>query len=296
MPLSAGSSDTRPQRIGCLVLLGHPVAHSLSPTFQNAALDAAGYVTRYEALDVPPDELPPTLAQLRGQEGAGNVTVPHKRAAASACDRLTDVARAVGAVNTFWTEHGRLVGDNTDVAGAASAIRAIWQQGAAYDAGPSQIAVLGAGGAAAALVAATAEAAPVARLSVWTRRRDAADALVALAPDRVDVAESAAEALGAADLVVNATPLGLRAEDPLPCPVPAIPAGAAVLDLVYGPGETAWVRAARAAGHAASDGLVMLVAQGAAAFERWFGHAPDEGAMWRAIEARTGRRRAPGDA
>jgi shikimate dehydrogenase len=89
-------------------------------------------------------------------------------------------------------------------------------------------------------------------------------------------------ALAGATLVVNATSVGLDGRA-LPVPVQAIPPGAAVLDLVYAPGETPWVRAARSAGHPAQDGLVMLVEQGAAAFERWFGVAPSRAAMWAAL-------------
>lgn len=276
--------------IGRLVLLGHPVEHSLSPTFQNAALHAAGYSLRYQALDVAPPDLGAALARMRALHAAGNVTVPHKRTVAAACDRLTDVARAVGAVNTFWFDGERLVGDNTDVAGAADAIRAAWG-GNAVARPLRRIALLGAGGAAAAVVVAVAEAAPSARVVVWSRRPSAAAELRNIAPPRVEVAENLEKALGTADLVVNATPLGLRANDPPPCSVGALPAHAAVLDLVYGPNETPWVREARAAGHRGADGLLMLVRQGAAAFERWFGHAPDEGAMWRAVEVRTGRTR-----
>ena len=272
-----------------LVLLGHPVSHSLSPTFQNAALDAAGYAVRYETEDVRSDDLGVTLAQLSRQGGAGNVTVPHKRAALEWCDAVTDVARRVGAVNTFWADAGRLVGDNTDVAGAAAALREVLAA-RPHAVTPDKVALLGAGGAAAAFVAAATRVLPAARVVVWARSAGKAEALGAVAPGRVAVAASLGAALGGAGLVVNATPLGLRADDPLPCPAASLPPGASVLDLVYGVDETAWVRAARRAGHAAADGLTMLVEQGAAAFACWFGHEPDRVAMWRAVEARTGRR------
>jgi shikimate dehydrogenase len=98
----------------------------------------------------------------------------------------------------------------------------------------------------------------------------------------VEVVDSAAQALDGAALVVNATPVGLK-DDALPVPVAALPPAAAVFDLVYRANETAWVRAAREAGHRAADGEGMLVEQGALSFERWFGVAPDRGAMWRAL-------------
>lgn len=293
MTSGADRPQPRSTRVQRLVLLGHPVAHSLSPTFQNAALEAAGYPVRYEAVDVLWHELALTLGQLSRNGGAGNVTVPHKRAAVAWCDEVTELARTVGAINTFWVEDGRLHGDNTDVAGAAAALREVLAaRGDVVP--PEKVALLGAGGASAAFVAAVARVLPYARVVVWARRPDKAGALGAVAPGRVAVAESLDAALGGAGLVVNATPLGLRADDLLPCPVAALPPRAAVLDLVYGSDETAWVRAARRAGHVAADGLTMLVEQGAAAFERWFGHAPDRDAMWGAVHARTGRAR-PGD-
>ena len=281
------ASDPSP-RPGRLVLLGHPVAHSLSPTFQNAALDAAGVHLRYEAFDVAPHELRGVLEELRRVSGAGNVTVPHKRAVAEACDVLTETARAVGAVNTFWcARDGTLVGDNTDVAGAAAALRAVTGAGRAST--QPRVALLGAGGAAAAVVEAVVRVWPDAHIAVWSRRPADAAAFAARSSGNTAHAFTTDEALGAADLVVNATPLGLGSGDAFPCAVERLPRHAAVLDLVYGSRETAWVRAARAAGHDARDGLLMLVEQGAAAFERWFGRAPDRDRMWRAVEERTGR-------
>ncbi|GJG88636.1 shikimate dehydrogenase [Gemmatimonadetes bacterium T265] len=271
-----------------LVLLGHPVGHSLSATFQNAALGAAGIHARYEALDVAPAELERAIDELKRARAGGNVTVPHKAAVARACDTLTDVAVEVGAVNTFWcAADGALVGDNTDVAGVEATLRALseFHAGAA----PARIALIGAGGAAAAVVAAAARVVPDARVAVCSRRGDAAAALAARFPANAVASVTVGDALDGAAVVVNATPLGLRPGDPLPCSVADLPDSGAVFDLVYGPRETAWVRASRAAGHVACDGLLMLVEQGAAAFERWFGRAPDRAEMWRAVRTRTDR-------
>ena len=104
---------------GRLVLLGHPVAHSASPRFQNAALRAAGIPLLYEALDVTVEELDATLQALALVNGAGNVTIPHKETVAGRCVRLTPLASRCGAANVFWHEDHILCGDNTDVAGAA---------------------------------------------------------------------------------------------------------------------------------------------------------------------------------
>ncbi|HZF68584.1 MAG TPA: shikimate dehydrogenase [Gemmatirosa sp.] len=274
---------TPPPHVSRLVLLGHPVAHSLSPAFQNAALRAAGLAARYSALDVAPSDLPDTLRALTAERAAGNVTVPHKEAAAGCCDRLAAVAARTGAVNTFWVDaDGALVGDNTDVEGFDRAASALLGSGR-----PSRVALLGAGGSARAVLAALS-AWPGTTTALWSRSPQRARAVAANEGDAaVRVVDDVGACVEGAELVVNATPLGLGDGDPLPVAPAQLAPGAAVLDLVYRPGETAWVRAAREAGHPASDGLPMLLAQGALAFERWFGRQPDPEVMWAAI----GRRR-----
>ncbi|HMI47432.1 MAG TPA: hypothetical protein VK481_02035, partial [Gemmatimonadaceae bacterium] len=127
---------------GRLVLLGHPVAHSLSPIFQNAALRAAGMSMLYEAVDVLPRDLRALLKKLKDLGVAGNVTIPHKVAVHASCDELTDIAERVGAVNTFWFDAGRLHGDNTDVGGFDAAARALL----GGDTTGARILVLGSGG------------------------------------------------------------------------------------------------------------------------------------------------------
>jgi shikimate dehydrogenase len=256
------------------VLLGHPVAHSRSPAFQNAALAAAGLAARYEAIDVTPGDLSATLTVLRSEAAAGNVTIPHKEAVFRACDRTTDLAQATGAVNTFWVTDRELWGDNTDVAGFETAVAAL-----GVDRAGAEVVCFGAGGAAAAVCAAVAGW-PGAHVRLVARSPDRARSLVARFPATASLAEG--EALTRASLVVNATPIGMAGEA-MPCDVTTIPRDAGVMDLVYRDGETPWVRAARAAGLRAADGLEMLLAQGARAFERWFGIAPDMAAMRRAV-------------
>ena len=275
-----------PPHVGRLVLVGHPVAHSLSPRFQNAALRAAGLALAYEAVDVPPAALGPTFEALGAEWGAGNVTVPHKEAVADRCGRLTPLADSVGAVNTFWHDAaGWLVGDNTDVGGFDEAARAV----VAPDAAAQRVALVGAGGSAAAVVAAVA-AWPGASLTVWSRTPARARALASRLPQRARAGATLAAALDGATLVVNATPLGLDPADPFAVPIAALPDGCAVLDLVYAADRTPWVRAAAAEGHPAADGLTMLVAQGALAFRRWFGREADREAMWAALADVTARR------
>lgn len=284
---AARSQLPPPARIDRLVLVGHPVAHSLSPRFQNAALTAAGLDVRYEALDVSPHRLVHTVAAF-GRGVAGNATVPHKEALAAQCAVRSPLAERAGAVNTFWyADDGVLVGDNTDVGGFDTAVRAV----ADVDR-PHVVALVGAGGSAAAVLAAVA-AWPDSRVRVWSRRAERAVALAAREPTVATAASSLTEALGGATLVVNATPLGLAADDPYPVPLDALPRHAAVYDLVYAPARTAWVRAVLRAGHPADDGLGMLVEQGALAFARWFGREPDRAAMWAALADVTARRAEP---
>ena len=263
---------SRPSR---LVLLGHPVGHSLSPRIQNAALRSAGIPLEYVALDVTPASLPAVLDEMVATRTAGNVTIPHKEAvAARAC--LTSVARRVGAVNTFWVERGELHGHNTDVHGFDAAVRALLGSPPR-----GNVAVLGAGGAAAAVLAAV-EGWHAASALVHGRTLSRVDMLCARFPRIARPAASVEDALLNATLVVNATPIGLRGDEH-PAPLEHIPRDAAVIDLVYRVGGTAWTRAAVERGHRACDGLPMLVEQGAAAFEQWFGVPADRAAMWKAV-------------
>jgi shikimate dehydrogenase len=262
---------------GRLVLIGHPVAHSLSPLFQNAALRSAGLPLTYETLDVPAGDLRKVSVVLRFTAASGNVTMPYKEEFAALCAGLTPVAARVGAVNTFWTEGGELVGDNTDVGGFEEAVRSAFGRDRAF----ARVAVIGAGGSAAAVLAAV-ERWPGATVQVWSRTRGRAEALAARFAN-VLVAGERDAAIRSAELVVNTTPLGLSADDEFPVPIQALPASASVFDLTFRRDGTRWVQAARGAGHPAADGIGMLLAQGALAFERWFGRVPDRDAMWAAL-------------
>jgi shikimate dehydrogenase len=266
---------TPPHAPGRLVLLGHPVAHSLSPAMQNAALEHAGIPLRYEALDTPVEQLDGTLAALARTSAAGNVTIPHKQAIHARCVRRSAVAERTGAVNVFWHEDGALVGDNTDVGGFSAAVAHL--MGGVPRA--ITVGVLGAGGAAAAVLAAV-ESWGRSRALVHNRTAARAADLCARFSSGAECAD-AARIAREADLVVNATSIGLH-DDELPMRIDALRPSATIFDLVYRRGETAFVRAARAAGHRATDGLPMLVEQGALAFECWFGFSPDRSAMWRA--------------
>jgi len=267
----------RPRR---LVLLGHPVSHSLSPVFQNAALRSVGVPLRYEAMDVAPAELPAALAMLSSQCAAGNVTIPHKEAVAERCAARTELAERVGAVNTFWIDDsGALAGDNTDVGGFDALVRAampVMPHGC-------RIAVLGAGGGAAAALTAI-ERWDGCEVVLHGRTGSRAQALAKRFPVVVRVAPTAEVAVDEAALVVNASPVGLDGES-LPVRIEAIAPGAVVVDMAYGPTDTPLVRAARARGLRASDGRPMLLEQGALSFERWLGVPAPRDAMRAALTA-----------
>jgi shikimate dehydrogenase len=261
-----------------LVLLGHPVSHSLSPAILNAALAAAGIAVRYQAVDGTPDELESQLAELGAEQGGGNITIPHKMRALGCMDSLTSVAREVGAVNTFRPNGtGKLVGHNTDVAGFDALARSV---DAIHEG--MRVAVIGSGGGAAAVLSAIRRW-PNASAHVFARNQTSSASLVARFSDVASVSPAPTNDGVAGDLVVNATPIGLTDES-FPLPLDKLRPDAIVLDLVYRPGATAWVRAAHAGGHRAADGITMLVEQAAAAFAWWFGSEPDKGAMWRAVE------------
>lgn len=264
---------------GRLVLLGHPVAHSLSPVFQGAALEAAGIPLQYELLDVVPSELASMVGLLADARAAGNVTLPHKEGIFAWCARKSPIAERVGAVNTFWTEEGALVGDNTDVGGFTFAVTHLLGRT------PEglRVGILGAGGAAAAACAAV-EQWPDSRVVVHARSSARAEQLAARFAGIATAVASEMHTVDGVDLLVNATPLGLDGAL-MPIAPGMIPAHTAVLDLTYRRGRTPFVKACRARGLRADDGLPMLVEQGALAFARWFGVEPDRAAMWRSIRA-----------
>jgi shikimate dehydrogenase len=256
------------------------VAHSLSPALQNAALRHAELPIAYEAIDVPPHALGAAVHRLIAARAGGNVTIPHKEAMGGHCGRLDVIAQRVNAVNTFRVaDDGVLEGTNTDVGGFDALARDV----GALRAG-ARVAILGAGGSAAAVLAAV-ERWNGATVTLFNRTAARAAALAARFPIVETVASTADEAMKDATVVVNTTSLGLRAEDPFPVAIASLQPETVVLDLVYRPQETAWVKAARDRGHLAGDGLCMLLEQGALAFEWWFGIAAPRDVMRHALTA-----------
>jgi shikimate dehydrogenase len=246
-------------------ILGDPVAHSLSPLMQNAAFRALGLKAVYVPIPCSADDVQPLIQALARAGGGGNVTVPHKEAAARAVNQCREVAQTVGACNAFWGDNGTSVGDNTDVHGLLAALRQLEAPNAPW-------LVAGTGGAArAAVIAAKNAGVAVAVSSRDQNRQRAFESWIT----SHDVPIARPEDCGVA---INATPLGLKPGDPLPIALDAAPRLEVALDMVYAAGETDWVRTVRSRVRRAADGRTMLVAQGAAAFQYWFPnrHAPVE--------------------
>ena len=274
-----------------IALIGHPVAHSISPAFQQAALDELGVDASYEAWDTPPDGLPEVIERLRSGTVLGaNVTVPHKVEAMRLIDQPDGLCELVGAVNTIVNRDGRLHGTNTDVVGILIALAA-----AGAEVAGKNIVVIGAGGAARAVVVAMRRAG-AAQVTVANRTEERARALVALGGTELDVracsldleAASLHAAMGAAHVVIQSTSLGmLHGPDEAATPIPSelFRRWQVALDLVYVPERTPFLKAAEQAGAVAVGGLAMLVHQGAESFRLWTGQEPPLPVMFEAARA-----------
>ena len=263
-----------------LGIIGFPIGHSISPVFQQAALDCCAIPVRYRAYNVHPEDVAAFVAELRLPAILGiNVTVPHKEAVIPFLDNLDDWAAEAGAVNTIVHRRGRLTGYNTDGYGFLRALR----EGAGFDPAGSRALILGAGGAARGVVLALARE-KVAQLTIANRTAGRAEILARLAQSRGVAAAAlplpatanpdpalAAAALQA-DLIVNCTTIGMAhgpQADGVPLPWQLLAPGALVYDLVYNPPQTRLLGEAAQAGIATLGGIEMLVYQGAAAFELW---------------------------
>ena len=253
-------------------VIGWPVEHSRSPLIHNHWIRELRLNAEYRREAVPPERFATFVQRLseRGYVGA-NVTLPHKEAAL----RLSEAdarARAIGAANTLWLDHGVLRATNTDVEGFIANLDAAapgWEHGL------ETAVVLGAGGAARAVVFALIERG-VARIRVVNRSFERAAALRGQFGDRVDPhhCEEANALLAGCRLLVNATTLGMAGQPPLDIALEHLPGTAVVADIVYLPLETSLIKAARRRGLRAADGLGMLLHQAVGGFARWFGVRP----------------------
>jgi shikimate dehydrogenase len=274
-----------------VVLIGHPVAHSLSGAMQQAAFDSLGIDASYESWDRAPIELAEAVAELRTDAFLGaNVTIPHKERVVPMVDRLTEEAHNTGAVNTITREGKRLIGHNTDVPGFKVALdRLVGKQKM-----PRQAVVLGAGGGARAVVYGLITEG-FQRIIVFNRHLHRAESMVKhftrsaahMELRAMPWHDSIIEAeLAKARVLVNATSIGLTS-DASPIPAEALNGELLVLDLIYA--RTRLIRDAEAAGCTVADGELMLLHQGAAAFTLWTGQAaPLELMQERLAAARAG--------
>jgi shikimate dehydrogenase len=239
-------------------LLGDPVAHSLSPLFQNAGFRAAGLDAVYLALRTSSLDLPVIMKTLVDSGGGGNITVPHKQAAMPVSARRSRRVERLGAANVFAGADGGMVLDNTDVDGILAAIDRL-------GAGGTDWCLFGTGGSARAVV--EAASARDARIAVQSRSDDRAGPFAAWA-EGLGVRLTTASACR---VLINATPLGLHEADSLPADPRAFANATMVLDLTYrATGTTPWCDACRTAGMHAVDGKEVLLHQGAAAWRLWF--------------------------
>ena len=274
-----------------VVLIGHPVAHSLSGAMQQAAFDELGVDARYELWDKPPIDLADAVAELRTDDFLGaNVTIPHKERVVPMVDRLTEEAQATGAVNTITREGKRLVGHNTDVAGFDVALdKLVGRQKM-----PKQAVILGAGGGARAVVYGLIREG-FQRIIVFNRHLHRAEGMVKhfsrtashmelrAMPWHESIIESE---IAKTKVLINATSIGLTS-DISPLPSEVLSNELLVLDLIYA--KTRLLRDAHAAGATTLDGELMLLHQGAAAFTLWTGQpAPLELMQSKLAEARAG--------
>jgi shikimate dehydrogenase len=260
-----------------VVLMGHPVAHSYSGGMQQAAFDALGIDARYELWDRRPLELADAVAELRGDDFLGaNVTIPHKEHTVPLMDGLTDEAQATGAVNAISCDGPKLIGHNTDVFGFRSALtKLVGRQKM-----PRQAVVLGAGGAARAVVHSLI-AEGFQRVVVFNRHLHRAEGLVRFfgrSASHMELRampwhESVLEAeLGKTRILVNCTSLGMETDE-TPIPGELLVPDLMVMDLVYNPPQSKLLRDAASAGCTTMNGEHMLLQQGARSFELWMGQA-----------------------
>lgn len=269
-----------------LGVMGWPVEHSLSPAMQNAALEKAGLDYAYIALPVPPNDLEKAVEGLKAMGFCGwNVTIPHKTAIMRFMDELDSSARMIGAVNTVVNRDGRLKGFNTDAAGF---LRGLEQ--ANFSAAGKNAAILGAGGAARAVIWGLCQAG-VSNITIGVRNPEKAESLAELFQSHMNVEvfnwEDAAfrNALKSAELLVNTTPLGMEpnVDGMPPVGLELLPNGALVYDIIYVPAETMLLREAKRLGYSVVNGEYMLAGQGAEAFKMWTGKTPDEKLMRRVL-------------
>jgi shikimate dehydrogenase len=254
-------------------VIGWPVAHSRSPLIHRYWLERLKIEGSYELAAVAPAGFPAFVRDLARHGFAGaNVTLPHKQKAFELCEVTTRTAACLQAVNTLWMEAGKLRGDNTD---AAAFVGALDQDAPGWDINSRKAVVIGAGGAARAIVYAL-KLRGMKRIFLINRTKERAAELASDFGASIEVGDfpDLPGALAGANLLVNATSLGMCGQPPLAIDLAPLPPDAVVSDIVYVPLETAVIKAAKARGLRAVSGVGMLLHQAVPGFERWFGVKP----------------------
>lgn len=258
-------------------VIGHPIAHSKSPLIHNYWIKKHGLSGAYEAIDIAPDSLKEGVQKLIDEGYAGfNVTIPHKESMLDLCETLDANAEICGAVNTVEIIDGKLHGHNTDSFGFLTNIKT---HHPAFDFEDCPAVVLGAGGAARAIVSGLVGH-RVPEIILINRTREKADQIaedIGLGTDLVEVMdwEERHDALKWANLLVNTTALGMEGQAPLDINLDELDGEALVTDIVYKPLETDLLKTAKARGNPIVTGIGMLLHQARPAFHKWYGVMPD---------------------
>ena len=265
-----------------LGVMGHPIKHSFSPAIHNAALTEAGLDYAYLPLEVPAESLENTLRWIRTLNFRGfNVTIPHKNKILSLLDEVTEEAKRVGAVNTVIRENGRLIGYNTDIVGFIAGLKE-----AGFDAKNKNAVILGAGGAARAVISGLIRE-NVENIEIIARNVHKAVTLAQDFNSFKNIAchnfesEEYKTAQENADIIINTTPLGMNPNTDAMPPVDfsLVKKGTLIYDVIYTPEETKLLKEAKANNLKTINGETMLVEQGAAAFRLWTGEEPNVNLM-----------------
>ena len=276
--------------LGRMLIIGHPLGHTLSPLMHNTAFQELGLPYYYEAEDVPPEGLAEAVERFRAEGVVGlSVTIPYKEAILPFLDEVDEEVERLGAANTVVLVEGRFVGTNTDGIGFMRSLK----ENGGYDPEGRSAVVLGAGGAARAVAAhlalSGADSVVIANRTLSRAERLATDLARAVGRQCFEPlpleATATAEAIRQADCLINATSVGMAGDRRLPVPAALIEPHHVVCDIVYRPLVTPLLEAALARGASTINGLGMLVYQGAEAFRRWTGQEMPIGIVRSTLEA-----------
>jgi shikimate dehydrogenase len=264
-------------------VIGHPIHHSKSPLIHNYWMEKHGIEGTYEAIDIAPNELQERIQGLVAEGYAGfNVTVPHKEDIFKLCDQLDDAAKAIGAVNTVMIKDGKLIGRNTDAFGFIENVKT---NALDFKFDGKNVAVLGAGGAARAIVFGVQNEG-AAHVHIFNRSLDKAQALAGDMQDAQACPWDKRHDLASYDMLINTTSLGMAGQPTLDIELDALDQSALVTDIVYAPLMTDLLRDAQRRGHPIVTGIGMLLHQARPAFKAWHGVMPqvDEDLERRVLE------------